>query len=177
MTSPSGTFGLYESRVIQVRCAGSTDNNRFRTSTCPSEDCGIDVSFQRNSSPVNLPAGRTFKIHWRFLLLVIECPHSLTDCQLPSHLYFGKVFPNMGAPLFDCSSVASSWITSQCSTRIPSLIRTMSAEIQFNGSPKPENRPCTITKSPSATIVPASYFRVGGILLIRSNSPSRPGAM
>src|SRR5712692_1311723 len=77
MTSPSGTFGLYESRVIQVRCAGSTDNHRFRTSTCPSEDCGIDVSFQRNSSPVNLPAGRTFKIHWRFLLLVIECPHSL----------------------------------------------------------------------------------------------------
>src|SRR6266480_702066 len=26
----------------------------------------------------------------------------------PFHLYFGKVFPNMGAPLFDCSSVASS---------------------------------------------------------------------
>jgi DNA-binding HxlR family transcriptional regulator len=25
-----------------------------------------------------------------------------------THLYFGKVFPNMGAPLFDCSSVASS---------------------------------------------------------------------
>ena len=26
----------------------------------------------------------------------------------PRHSYFGKVFPNMGAPLFDCSSVASS---------------------------------------------------------------------
>src|SRR6476620_12513271 len=26
----------------------------------------------------------------------------------PFHLYFGKGFPNMGAPLFDCSSAASS---------------------------------------------------------------------
>jgi len=30
---------------------------------------------------------------------------------------------------------------------------------------------------PSATIVPASYFSVGGRLVIRSNRPSRPGAM
>jgi hypothetical protein len=58
--------------------------------------------------PVNLPAGRTFKIHWRFLFLVIECPHLLNRLLVFSHLYFGKVFPNMGAPLFDCSSVASS---------------------------------------------------------------------
>ena len=32
------------------------------------------------------------------------------------------------------------------------------------GAPKSLNRPCTITKSPSATIVPASYFNVGGML-------------
>src|ERR1700720_2792287 len=85
MTSPSGTFGLYESRVIQVRCAGSTDNHRFRTSTCPLEGCGADVSFQRNSSPDNLPVGRTFKIHWRFLFLVIECPRSLNKPSSASH--------------------------------------------------------------------------------------------
>jgi hypothetical protein len=53
----------------------------------------------------------------------------------------------MGRPLFDCSWAASSWITSQCSIRLPSLIRRMSAAIQFTGWPTPENRPCTITKS------------------------------
>src|SRR3984957_11656921 len=31
----------------------------------------------------------------------------LLSCN-PTHLYVGKVFPNMGRPLFDCSSVASS---------------------------------------------------------------------
>src|SRR5262249_25840389 len=44
-----------------------------------------------------------------------------------------KLSPNMGRPLFDCSFVASSWITSQCSTRMPSSIRRMSAAIQFTG--------------------------------------------
>src|SRR5712692_3239153 len=55
--------------------------------------------------------------------------------------------------------------------------RTMSAAIQFTGAPIPLNRPCTITKSPSATIVPGSYFNAGGRLLIRLNRPSRPGAI
>ena len=59
--------------------------------------------------------------------------------------------PNMGRPLLDDAAVASSWMTSQCSTRIPSLTRRMSAAIQFTGWPKPENRPCTITTSSSAT--------------------------
>ena len=45
------------------------------------------------------------------------------------------------------------------------------------GAPNPEKRPCTITKSPSATITPASYFRVVGSDFIRLNSPSRPGSM
>src|SRR5712671_2778549 len=85
--------------------------------------------------------------------------------------------PNIGRPLFDCSCVTSSWITSQCSTRTPSSMRTMSAATQFTGRPKFENRPCTMTKFPSATIVPGSYLRAGGRLLMRSNKPSRPGAM
>jgi len=46
--------------------------------------------------------------------------------------------------------------------------------IQFTGAPKPLNRPCTITRSPSATIVP-SYLNVGGRLWMRLNRPSRPG--
>src|SRR4029077_13263538 len=79
--------------------------------------------------------------------------------------------PNIGRPLFDCSCVASSSITSQCSARSPSLMRTMSAAIQFTGWPKPEKRPCTITKSFSATISRDSYFRVGGMLLISLNRP------
>src|SRR4029077_3523250 len=95
----------------------------------------------------------------------------------PSHLYFGKVFPNMGAPLFDCSSVASSSMTSQCSARTPFSMRTISAAIQLTGRPIFENRPCKIAKSPSATMVPRSYLRVGGRLLMRSKRPSRPGSI
>src|ERR1700730_7139458 len=58
-----------------MRCAGSTDSHRVRIRTYPSEGRGIGASFQRkNSSPVNLPAGRAFKIHWRFLLSVMGCP-------------------------------------------------------------------------------------------------------
>jgi hypothetical protein len=37
---------------------------------------------------------------------------------------------------------------------------------QFTGASKPLNRPCTITRSPSATIVPGSYFNLGGMLLM-----------
>ena len=40
-----------------------------------------------------------------------------------------------------------------------------------------ENRPWTITRSPSATIILGAYFSVGGMLLMRLNRPSRPGAM
>jgi hypothetical protein len=47
--------------------------------------------------------------------------------------------------------------------------------VQFTGRPKPENRRWTMTKSSSATIRPGSYLRVAGRLLMRSNSPSRPG--
>src|SRR5580700_2404993 len=50
-----------------MRCAGSTDSHRVRISICPSEGFGIGASFQRNSSPVNLPAGRLSNIHRRFL--------------------------------------------------------------------------------------------------------------
>ncbi len=49
--------------------------------------------------------------------------------------------------------------------------------IQFTEAPKPLNCPCTITKSPSATIVKGSYFSVAGRLLMRLNRPSRPGAI
>jgi hypothetical protein len=41
-------------------------------------------------------------------------------------------------------------------------MRIMSAAIQFTGRPMPENRPWMMTKSPSATITPGSYLRVGG---------------
>jgi len=46
-------------------------------------------------------------------------------------IYPGNLSPNIGRPLLDCSRVASSWSTSQCSTKIPSLTRRMSAAIQF----------------------------------------------
>src|SRR5712671_5841124 len=87
------------------------------------------------------------------------------------NVHFVKTLPNIGRPLFDCSRDASSWITSQCSTRMLSLMRRMSAAIQFTGRPKSEKRPCTITKSPSATTVPASYLSVVGRLLMRLNRP------
>jgi hypothetical protein len=38
-------------------------------------------------------------------------------------------------------------------------MRKMSAAIQFAGPPNPENRPCTMTKLPSATIVPLPFQR------------------
>src|SRR5882672_1811971 len=62
----------------------------------------------------------------RTLLSIIDIAHSL------------NLSPNMGFPLLDCASVASSSMTSQCSTRRPSLMRTMSAAIQFAGWPCPE---------------------------------------
>src|SRR5262245_13448555 len=39
-------------------------------------------------------------------------------------VYFGNWSPNMGKPLLDCSFVASSWMTSQCSARTPFSILT-----------------------------------------------------
>jgi RQC domain len=51
----------------------------------------------------------------------------------------------------------------------PLVIRTMSAAIQLLGRPCPENRPWTMTYSPSARISPGSYFSVAGALLIRWN--------
>src|SRR5260370_17861957 len=47
----------------------------------------------------------------------------------------------------------------------------MDAEMKLKGRPKFENRRWTMTKSPSGTIVPGSYLRVGGRLLMRSNRP------
>jgi len=59
----------------------------------------------------------------------------------------------------------------------PPSIRRMSPTTQLTGNPNPENRPWRITKSPSATTKPGSYFKVGGAAFTSSNSPSRPGAM
>ena len=53
-------------------------------------------------------------------------------------------------------------LISQCSSRTPSFMRIMSVAI--TGRPMPENRPWMMTKSPSATITPGSYLRVGGML-------------
>jgi hypothetical protein len=49
--------------------------------------------------------------------------------------------------------------------------------VQFFDLPVFENRPWTITQSPSATIVPGSYLKVTGELRIKSNRPSRQGLM
>src|SRR6266478_2725095 len=121
-----------------------------------------------------------YAFHWPSLWLHDATIHRMLAkifsdglAEFTNHL--PNVSANMGRPLFDCSCVASSSITSQCSTRTPSLMRTMSAAIQFTGRPKFENRPCTITNSRSATIVPGSYLSVGGRLLMRLNRPSRPG--
>jgi hypothetical protein len=42
---------------------------------------------------------------------------------LPATVHFGNTSPNMGSLLLDSSLVASGWITSQCSSNTPSLIR------------------------------------------------------
>src|SRR5205814_9480480 len=52
----------------------------------------------------------------------------------------GNLSPNIGRPLRDCSRLASSWMTSQCSASTPSSMRTMSATTHATG-PKPLNRP------------------------------------
>src|SRR5713101_6793150 len=112
-----------------------------------------------------------YAFHWPSIWLHDATIHGMLAQNFSDGLeeftnHLPNVSPNIGRPLFDCSCVTSSSITSQCSTRRPSLMRTMSAATQFTGWPKPVNRPCTITKSPSATIVPGSYFSVGGILLM-----------
>src|SRR5258708_39843162 len=89
----------------------------------------------------------------------------LGDVAGPDHLL--NTVPNIGRPLFESCLLTSSSITSQCSSKTSFAIRTMSAAIQLAGWPKPEKRPSTITKSPSATMVPGSYFNLGGRLLIR----------
>src|SRR6266852_6125222 len=63
---------------------------------------GIGASCQRNSSPVNLPAGRAFNIHWRFLLSVMRCP--------PTHC----------APL---SASFVPWVSSNCVLEIDLIPR------------------------------------------------------
>src|SRR5713101_6461602 len=73
-------------------------------------------------------------------------------------VHFVNASPNMGRPLFDCSCVASSSITSQYSTRTPSLTGKMSAAIRSVGWPKPKKRPCTIAKFFSPTVSFDSYF-------------------
>src|SRR5258706_832013 len=64
-----------------MRCAGSTDSHRVRIRTWPSAGRGIGASFQTNSSPVNFPAGRAFRSHWRFLPSVMGCPPKRTEHQ------------------------------------------------------------------------------------------------
>src|SRR5438132_11654653 len=50
--------------------------------------------------------------------------------------YPGNELPNIGFPLLDCPRVASSSMTSQCSTKTPSSMTRMSAAIQLAGAPK-----------------------------------------
>src|SRR5260370_19041232 len=64
--------------------------------------------------------------------------------------------------------------STQEETRLWSCLR---AVLQFTGVPKLLNRPSTITRSPSGKIIPNSYFNVGGVLLMRLNRQSRPGAL
>src|SRR5579859_6022517 len=95
-----------------MRCAGSTDSHSVRISIWPSAGSGIGASFQRNSSPVNLPVGRLFKIHRRFVLSIMGIapvqPASLMSAlhEAPCH-----VIPRLvdGTDTFDelCSPTAS----------------------------------------------------------------------
>jgi hypothetical protein len=72
----------------------------------------------------------------RRLMLLVQA-----ELEVWKHILFtnytsiSNLLPNIGRPLFDSSRVASSWIASQCSTKIPSFIRTMSSAIQFTGWP------------------------------------------
>ena len=68
-------------------------------------------------------------------------------------------------PAFDFSCGASSCKTSQCSASTPSALRTMSAAIQLRGDPIAQRRPCTMTKSPSATLTWFTYRAPSGRLL------------
>src|SRR5260370_37411941 len=106
------------------------------------------------------------------IMTTFEPTHKVTGSD---HLLNSS--PNIGRPLCDPCLLTSSSITSQCSASTPFSMRTISAAIQFAGSPKLENRPCTMTKFSSATIVPCSYLRVGGRLLLRLNTHSRPGGL
>ena len=73
------------------------------------------------------------------------CRLTLRHEHLPNHIQAGNRLPNIGRPLFDSASVASSWSTSQCSARRPSSILTTSAAIRATGRPSPVKRPWRIT--------------------------------
>src|SRR4030095_14288729 len=88
-----------------------------------------------------------FELSHRFLLLLWprlrlikllgEAEGEPLNIDFPYHLnslFLGNSLPNMGSPLFDCSFVASSWITSQCSSKMPSFIRITSTTTQFGPS-------------------------------------------
>ncbi len=65
----------------------------------------------------------------------------------------------------------------RAAARTPSCMRIRSTTIQFAWRPRPENRPRTITRSPSTMISSVSCLNVAGRLRTSANSPSRPGVM
>src|SRR5258708_16528592 len=72
------------------------------------------------------------------------------------NVHLVKTLPNIGRPLFDCSRDASSWITSQCSTRLLPLMRRISAALLFTASPTSAIRPSPLTHAPSSRCVTGS---------------------
>src|SRR5579862_4826341 len=92
-------------------------SRRVRLSDVPT---GKEACFCQVLSPAEAPRRRSLQKacpRGQFgcsMFLLRELPKNLRfPCvrllsTTPFHLSCGKVFPNMGAPLFDCSSVASS---------------------------------------------------------------------
>ena len=78
---------------------------------------------------------------------------------------------NIGLPL--TVSATSGCMTSQCSTRRPSLTRKMFTATIISGVSR-LCREWTMTMSPSATTLPISYLTVGPIISTKPFSMSVP---
>src|SRR5260370_4012137 len=183
-----GVFAARERGHIDVPAADVLNGRIGRLAQCQRVACVCDnfsADFDHDARPVRF--NRNGVVGSRNLYRLVG--HDLHPSELetvPGHPetvvgYFrdqsAKLSPNIGRPLFDSARAASSWTTSQCSANTPLAMRTTSAAIQFLGRPVPENRPWTMTKSPSATITPGSYLRDAGVPLMRLKRPSRPGSM
>jgi len=93
-----------------------------------------------------------------------ETVHFGCECR---RTLFRELLANMGRPLLD----SACWLRLglRPSAREKRVLDTKYVGYNPVRRRAPEYRPWTITKSPSATTLPGSYFRVGGRLLMRLN--------